>query len=392
MTSIRFINARVVDVEAATVSAPGELLVRDGIVVGPGSERAADAAEVVDVDGRFLAPGLVSVHSHLSVKYPFSATDENEPEAASLARALPRAVDAARAGITSIRAVHEQNRADMVVRSLGGGAGAVVPRIWAAGRALSRPDGHGHGMGCVYARGPEAFAAIARAELDAGADHLKIFITGGIADAGEDLANPQMEDDEIRAVVDVATERKRYVVAHAASGVAIDQALACGVRSFEHAYRLREATARRMADAGAFLTPTLCVTRMPDWMRANSFTEDQVERAMEIGGDHLDSIRTAVKADITLVNGTDYPPGSLDRGVPVAIREIGFAMEAGLSPIEALRTATVNAARLIRAEGRVGTLRPGAHGDAVILDADPLVDPLAYARPRNVFVGGSRIS
>jgi imidazolonepropionase-like amidohydrolase len=393
--SVTFASARVVDPRGASISAPTDVHLRDGRIVAIGGthpDAGSGAVTVHDIGGRFLAPGLVSVHSHLSVRYPFHATDEHEDPGLSVARALPRAQEAIKAGITTIRSVHEQNRADLLIREAAAHGWVQVPRILGAGRAVSRPDGHGKGMGCAYARGAEAFAAAARGELDAGADHVKIFITGGIAEAGEDLASPQMADEEIAATVQAAQAGGTYVVAHAASGTAIKQALRCGVRAFEHAYRLDAATARQMRETEALLTPTLCVTRSPDWMRGHDFTEDQVVRAMETGGDHLESIRTAVKAGITLLNGTDYPPGSADRGVAVAVREMGYAVDAGLSPLEAFRTATINPLRLLRTAGDVGELIPGAWGDAVVLERSPLDDVTAYAAPIAVYQGGAVVT
>ena len=131
---------------------------------------------------------------------------------------------------------------------------------------------------------------------------------------------------------------------------------------------LDDETARAIAARGAFLTPTLCCTRMPQWMRDHSFTEDQVDRAMAVGPQHLDSIKRAVDAGITLINGTDYPPGEPGDGTVVAVREMEFMAEAGLDPAAALRTATVNAARLIQAENELGQVKPGGSVLAAELD------------------------
>ncbi len=117
----------------------------------------------------------------------------------------------------------------------------------------------------------------------------------------------QLTAEELAGVVRAAQEKARYVVAHASNSLAIGQALELGVRSFEHAYELDETTAKSMARRGAFLTPTLCCTRLPHWMADHRFTPDQIERAMVVGPSHLDSIKRAVDAGVTLVGGTDYP-------------------------------------------------------------------------------------
>ena len=143
--------------------------------------RAADRGdgELLDLGGRFLLPGLISCHTHLSVVFPFDDTDEHESAGLTTTRAAARARDALLSGITTIRCVHEQNRADLLLRQSASRGWVQVPRIFGAGQALSTTGGHGWGSGCSYADGPDSFLAAARAELAAGADHIKVFITGG---------------------------------------------------------------------------------------------------------------------------------------------------------------------------------------------------------------------
>jgi imidazolonepropionase-like amidohydrolase len=179
------------------------------------------------------------------------------------------------------------------------------------------------------------------------------------------------------------------VVAHAANSAAIREALEVGVRSFEHAYELDDETAGALAARGAFLTPTLCCTRMPQWMRDHSFSADQVERAMAVGPQHLDSIKRAVDAGVTLVNGTDYPPGEGADDTVVAVREMEFMAEAGLDPAAALRSVTVNPARLLQAERELGQVRPGYLADLIAVDADPTRSVGAMRSVSFVMAGGS---
>ena len=264
-----------------------------------------------------------------------------------------------------------------------------VPRIFGAGQALSTTGGHGWGSGCSYADGPDQFLAAARAELAAGADHIKVFITGGLAHAGEVMTGMQITTAEVSSAVRAASEKGKYVVAHAANSAAIREALAAGVRSFEHAYELDDETAQALAAAGAFLTPTLCVTRMPHWMRAHAFTPDQVERAMAAGPQHLDSIKRAVDAGVTLVNGTDYPPGEPGDGAVVAVHEMEFMADAGLDPAAALRSITVNPARLLGAERELGRVQEGFLADLIAVDSDPTRSVTALREISFVLAAGS---
>ena len=370
-----FVNARMIDVLT------GERHDRRAIETGPDGTVTQIAAAppaglpeeaVVDVAGRWLLPGLISCHTHLSIV--FGEADEAENPALTAYRAASRATQALRAGITTIRCVHEQNRADLLLRTAVQRGWYAAPRIFGAGRAISKPDGHGAGGACAYASGEREFYEAALAELKAGADHAKIFISGGLNRAGEDLWRPEMTDDEIRGVVRAAAEHDTYVVAHSGGSQVIRQALRHGVRCFEHIYQLDGETAALLARPGVFVTPTLCVTRSEGWMRGAGFPERSIERHLAAGEEHLASVRRAFRAGVTLVNGTDIPPGDLVDGTPAAVYELLMLAQAGLSPLESLRTASVNAAGLLGIGRHVGQIRPGYAADFVAVDSDPLDD------------------
>jgi imidazolonepropionase-like amidohydrolase len=386
-----FVNANVVDVLT------GERRRGRAVEAGPDGTVARVAAaapaglgdgEVTDVAGRWLLPGLISCHTHLSIV--FGEADEAENAALTAYRAATRATQALRAGITTVRCVHEQNRADLLLRTAVQRGWYAAPRIFGAGRAVSTPDGHGAGGACAYAAGEREFYEAALAELKAGADHVKIFISGGLNRADEDLWRPEMTDGEIRGVVRAAAEHETYVVAHSGGSQAIRQALRHGVRCFEHIYQLDDETAALLARPGIFVTPTLCVTRSEPWMRGAGFPERSIERHLAAGEEHLASVRRAFRAGVTLVNGTDIPPGDLVDGTPAAVYELLMLAEAGLSPLESLRTASVNAAELLGIGGHVGQIRPGYAADFVAVDSDPL-DDLAAIRTISLVVQGGHV-
>ena len=371
------VNAHVVDVLA------GDVLPARAVETAPDGSIAQVTAsappglpdgQVTNVAGRWLLPGLISCHTHLSVVFPFSDTDEAENPALTAYRSAARAMAALQAGITTIRCVHEQNRADLLLREAAGRGWISAPRILGAGRAVSVRGGHGAGSGCAYASGEDEFHAAALAELGAGADHVKIFINGGLASAGERVERPEMTDGEIRGAVRAAGHHDTYVVAHSGESAAIRQAVAQGVRCFEHAYRLDDDTAALLAQRGAYVTPTLCVTRSQSWMRANGFAEHTIANAANAADEHLASIQRAIRAGVTLLNGTDYPPGDLVDGVPVAVHELLLMAGAGLSPLQALRSVSVNGAALLGIGAHVGQVRPGYAADLIAVGANPLAD------------------
>ena len=331
--------------------------------------------QVIDLGGRFLFPGLISCHTHLSVVFPFSLTDPNENPAVTAYRSAQRATEALHAGITTLRSVHEQNQADLMLRAASKSGWFEGPRIFGAGRAISTPNGHGKGSACSYAKDFDGFYRAASEELAAGADHIKIFITGGLAHAGESPDVPEMTDDEIRGVVKAAEEHGTYVVAHAGESKAIQQALRLGVTSFEHGYVMDQETVDAMKAKNVFDSPTLCVTRSESWMRAKGFEEPSIQNALKASERHLESVKLAIKAGLRMTNGTDYPPGDLVDGVPAALHELFLMHSAGLSTLKSLQSITSTAAALIRQEDSLGQVREGFEGDLIALRGNPLEDP-----------------
>ncbi len=321
----------------------------------------------------------------------FGETDEAENPALTAYRAATRATQALAAGITTVRCVHEQNRADLLLRTAVGRGWYQAPRIVGAGRAVSTPGGHGAGGGCAYASGEQEFYAAALAELRAGADHVKVFISGGLNRAGEDPWRPEMTDGEIRGAVRAAAEHDTYVVAHSGGSAVIRQALAQGVRCFEHIYSLDDETAAMLARPGVFATPTLCVTRSASWMRAAGFPEASIERHLAAGEEHLASVQRAIRAGVTLVNGTDIPPGDPVDGTAAAVYEL--LMLAGRvcrRLTSACRAPRCTPPRLLGIGDHVGQIRPGYAADFVAVADDPLAD-LAAMRTISLVVQGGRV-
>ncbi|MFT4042372.1 MAG: amidohydrolase family protein [Gordonia sp. (in: high G+C Gram-positive bacteria)] len=376
-------NCRVVDVVSEQVIDGCSVEIDAGeirqIVTGPPEGQGL----VVDLDGRYLVPGLVSVHTHFTIVYPFSDTDVTESPGMSTLRGASRARDALYAGVTTVRTLDEQNQADLLIRKGVEQGWLHAPRIYASGRALGITGGHGKGMACVYADGHDEFLKAARQELEAGADHIKIFITGGIAHDDESFNSAQMTADEMRAVVRAADEHNTYVVAHAGGGGAIREALKVGITHFEHGYDLDDATVEAMAAHNAYLTPTLSVTSSPQWMREHGFTQWQIDLAMRVHPQHLESAQRAFSRAVLLptdldgpgiriVAGTDYLPGEPHDGTSCAVKEMELLEEAGLPAGAALRAGTWEAARLVGGASLFGSISVGLAADLLVVEGDPL--------------------
>jgi len=386
--SLTLVHADVIDVLSGEVHRDQTLEIADGSVAAMSSSPPAPHATVIDVEGRSVVPGLISCHSHLSIVFPMSDTDPQEHPAATVLRAAGRARAALASGITTLRCVHEQHRADLWLRDAAAKGWIESPRIYGAGRAITTPHGHGAGMACAEASGEEEFYQAALAEIGAGADHLKIFINGGLAREGEVIGASEMTDGELDGVVRAAHEHDRYVVAHSGASTAIRQALEHGVRCFEHAYELDIETAELIARTGAYITPTLVVTRCEPWMRENGFEEATIANAKVAAEGHLASIKHAIDAHVPLLAGTDLPPADDVGGVSATVLELTLLEQAGLSRLEALRCASTNPARLMGASSWLGQVRPGFAADLLVCDESPLDDLSALARVNLVLQAG----
>jgi imidazolonepropionase-like amidohydrolase len=381
-------NVNVIDVTDGTVLPGRNIEIVDGAIRAVSMNLPPAQAQVIDTAGRFVLPGLVSCHTHLSIVFPMSDTDEAENPAATVLRGAKRARAALDAGITTVRCVHEQNRADLWLRDAQRRGWADAPRIFGAGRAITTPNGHGTGGACVTAEGEHEFYLAAKEELKAGADHVKIFINGGLAREGEDLSQSEMTDEELSGAVRAAGDHDTYVVAHSGASQAIRQALGRGVRCFEHAYELDMPTASLLAREGAYLTPTLVVTRCEPWMRANGFAEATIVNARAAAEGHLQSIKNAIEARVPLLCGTDLPPADDVGGLPATVLEMKLLEEAGLSRLAALQTATTNPARLMGVADQIGQIQPGFRADLMVVDENPLDDLVALGTVRVVLQEG----
>jgi imidazolonepropionase-like amidohydrolase len=387
----RLRNARIVDVRDGGIR-EGDVVIEGGRIrsVDPRAGQVSQGGDL-DLAGAYLLPGLVSCHTHLTIVFPFHETDPDESPAISALRAQRRAHEALQAGVTTVRTVGEMHRADIALRTMAQRGWAESPRIVSAGRSISTTGGHGSGFSARLADGADEFRRAAREELVAGANHIKIFITGGIAHAAESLAEPQMTVDEMQAVVAVARGKGTYVCAHAGGSGPIRAAADVGVQCFEHCYELDRQAARTLREAGATVVPTLGVTRSADWMRAHGFEQWTIDKALGAGDMHLDSIRHAVREGVRLVNGTDIPPGDRDGGVPIAIREMEHMVAAGLSCLQSIQATTIHAAELIGLASTIGLVEPGFAADLVAVRDNPLADIRAMHDVMFVMQGGRTV-
>ncbi len=372
-------NCRVVDgtgqpaVERAAFIIEGERIIWCGAESDRGRPAREPGDAVVDLGGMTVLPGLFNVHVHLGLRLPFPERRADPfPPGYRVMLNYRRALEAILTGTTNLRIVGEPHFSDIDVREAIDRGLLPGPRIKAAGHALIATGGHGHNsVGCIEADGPDGFRRAAREQLRAGADLVKICLTGGIGTPREQPQDKQMSDDEVRAVVEVAHGAGKRVASHTGGNKAIQDAVRLGVDCIEHGYSFEDETAAMMAKAGTYLVPTLCVTQELDYMRRHGVQEWMLAKAKAAAGEHLASIRRAVNRRVTLCCGTDLLPSDPVDGTVATIREVELLAEAGLTPLQAIRAATLNSARLCGVDGQTGALEAGKLADLVAVEGRP---------------------
>ncbi|HEX8966519.1 MAG TPA: amidohydrolase family protein [Chloroflexota bacterium] len=364
--------------------------------IGPASDIRARAdgngqAQVVDLAGAHLLPGLINMHVHFGLILPGAAGDRmaDESEAALALRMARNAEEALNAGVTTVRLTGERKHADFALKASIAGGETRGPRIFTAGMACIATGGHGHSRaGTIEADGPDEFRKAVRMQLKAGADLIKICISGGIAGEHEAIRDAQLSKDEMRAVIETAHGSGKKVTAHAGPPGAIRDAIDCGLDCVEHGYFLTEEVIRLMAERDVWLVPTIVVSRCEEFYQRIGAPDWMVRKALTAGELHWAALQTAIREGIPIGMGTDMLPAEPYDGTTATVREMEFYAAAGMRPAEVLRSATIQPARWLGASDTLGSLQPGKVADAIAVDGDPTVDISRLRRLRFVMHDG----
>ena len=387
------VNATVFDSARGTLR-PRCTVVIDGdrIVAVTDEPVQVDAAIVTDAAGRTVLPGLIDAHVHVVAASHDLVALAQQPPSLVGAHSSHILRGMLHRGFTTVR---DAAGADFGLRravELGLYEG---PRLFIAGFPISQTGGHADmrpqgvrgapmfcscaGIGLVGAIAdgvPEVRRAV-REQVRHGADHIKIMAGGGISSPTDPLEGTQFSVDELRAAVEEAEAANLYALAHAYSPRAVTRAVQAGVRSIEHGNLIDEATARLMKQHGTFLVPTLSTyTALAAEGQRLGWSAAMLDKLAHVQARGLDAVRIAHAEGVPIVFGTDLLGHMHDR------QSGEFTLRGtALSPVEVLQSATINAARLMGQQGRIGELVPGAWADLLIVDGDPTVDAAVLADP-----------
>jgi imidazolonepropionase-like amidohydrolase len=355
-------------------------------------------ATVVDLSSATVLPGLIDCHVHLTfapnligpgglrVSYPREALIGARNARVTL-----------EAGFTTVRNVGAHGYADIALQEAINAGDVPGPRMLASGPPLSITGGHGDENYLApqfnfsdegVADGVDAVIKRVRENIKYGADVIKFMASGGVLSQGDNPAFAQFNPEEMKAIVDTAHGLGRKVAAHAHGAIAIKYAVIAGVDSIEHGSYINEEDIQLMKQHGTYLVPTLY---LGDWLLANyqnlGLTPNMVEKAKVVIPAARQNIGRAFQEGVKVAFGTDaavYPHGQ-NAG------EFAVMVKLGLTPLQSIQAATVNAADLIGWQEQVGTVEPGRFADLIAVNGDPLAAVHLLEDVRFVMKGGEVI-
>ncbi|WP_315763568.1 amidohydrolase family protein [Sphingomonas sp. Y38-1Y] len=395
---------RVIDRPGRPPRGATTIVVRDGKVAEliDGHQTPPDRTNVIDLSSQTVLPGLIDAHVHLSSDRAGQEgllAEFTEGAQMHAYEALWNAQKTLRAGFTTVRNLGDDG-ATLALRDAVARGWVTGPRIVDAGRSISTTSGHmdarlglndelrDHPHTDNLCDGPEACRKAVRLQIGRGADVIKIATTGGVNSRIGAGLGAQMFDDEAKAIVETAHLYGKKVAVHAHGADGIKVAMAAGADSIEHGTLMDEEAIAVMKKAGAFYVPTLStvngykerIARDP-----NAYPPEvrkKIDWRISITGKALER---AAPAGVRIAFGTDAGVSKHGRNAD----EFELLVQHGLTPVQAIQAATVNAAELLGLSGEIGTLERGKAADLIAVAGDPLADVRVLKSVAFVMKGGA---
>jgi imidazolonepropionase-like amidohydrolase len=382
--------ARMLDVKTGRMVQNAVVVIEDGRIKSVGSGEIPEDADIIDLGNLTLLPGLIDMHVHLTSQLgPDSFTRIGRETAVDAAlRGVLYARRTLLAGFTTVRNTGSEGFADVsLMRAIDRGF-VVGPRIWPAAHGLSITGGHGDASGFapgILEGGPEEGIAdgvdevirAVRYQIKHGAKIIKTTATAGVLSFEGPVGAQQYSYEELRAMVEEAARHGVKVAAHAHGTEGIIAAVRAGVASIEHGSMLNDEAIALMKEKGTYLVPT---TYLADNIPLDALPPPIRAKAEFVMPLAKESVRRAIRAGVKIAFGTDaavFPHGD-------NAKEFAALVERGLTPLEAIRSATLNAADLLGVDDR-GLVAPGRWADLVAVPGNPLEDVRFVMKGGKVF-------
>ena len=348
--------------------------------------QAPPEAQVIDLSSATVLPGLIDTHTHIFLQGEDPAEGGYDvqllkyPASFRAARATVSARRALEQGFTTLRDLETEGAGygDVGIKEAINAGYIPGPRMFVATRAISTTGGYpleGYApeitvpKGAQLIDGPIEARKAAREQLDNGADWIKVYMThrSWVDDKGNLVSQPTLTVEELKAIVDEAHGWRKRVACHSYNGIGLQRALDGGCDSIEHGLEITDAQIAQMVKQGTWYVPTLSVYYY-DWAPENT---DDGRRDRKRAAVHGTSFNKALKAGVKIAFGTDM--GGIPWTDPIA-QEFAREVEFGMTPMQAIQTATGRAAELLEMQGKLGVIAPGAYADVIAVNEDPLRD------------------
>jgi len=394
--------AALIDVDAGRKLGPHSIVIANDRVREVRAGRAQiDGASVIDLPGHTCMPGLIDMHTHITNETNKDAYSEgfrlNQPDYAF--RSVVYSERTLLAGFTSVRNLGDDGVISISLRSAINQGMIKGPRIFTSGKSIATTGGHadptngwarrlqgdpGPAEGVINS--PDEARKAVRQRYKESADLIKITATGGVLSFAKNGQNPQFSLDEAKAIVETAHDYGMKVAAHAHGDEGMQRAILAGVDSIEHGTYMSDETMRLMKEKGTWYVPTISAGVFVGEMAAKPGYYPEIVRpkALAVGPLIQATFGRAYKAGVKIAFGTDagvFPHGR-------NAREFELMVGAGMPPLEAIQSATRNAAELLGESANLGGLSSGKYADLVAVEGDPLEDITRMQSMAFVMKGG----
>ncbi len=384
MASTLFTNACIVDGTQPERADPVSVLVEGGVIREVAKTVSAAKATTIDLGGRTLMPGLIDAHVHVVAGVADLGLNARLPDSLVTARAFVIMREMLLRGFTTVRDV---GGADFGLKQATEEGHFPTPRLVISGKALSQTGGHAdfrgryddraavtdrHRLGALgrICDGEGEVRRAAREEIKGGADFIKIMANGGCASPTDPIHFLGFSVGELEAIVEEAAMAGTYVSAHVYTKEAIRRCVDAGVHSLEHCNLIDADTAKLAASQGAVAVPTLVTyDKLVSDGPKLGFPPDSIAKVDVVRSAGMESLAIMKKAGLTMAYGSDLL-GDMHKYQSEEFVIRGRALPAH----EVIGAATHVAAKLLKLEGKVGVVAPGAHADLIVVDGDPLKD------------------